>query len=80
MTDGHPYGSWKAKGVDGKMWLADFFAQDFPQCRTMIFGYDSKLRSSGIHEIVDYNRQLLEALRQARCEVRMAGPPPPGGW
>ncbi|KAF8538014.1 hypothetical protein BDD12DRAFT_886375 [Trichophaea hybrida] len=52
---GHAYGSWRAAGDFLQMWLRDFLAEDFPNCRTMTYGYNSKLESMGIHQIIDYN-------------------------
>ena len=41
----------------------DFLSKDMPQCRTMIYGYDSKLSSRGIDTITDYGRQFLEGIK-----------------
>jgi hypothetical protein len=51
--DGHPYGSWRGRGSLGKMWLRHFLSKDFSDCRTLIFGYDSKLRVDGAHTVLD---------------------------
>ncbi|KAI7759632.1 hypothetical protein LZL87_014155 [Fusarium oxysporum] len=48
--DGHAYGSWR----------------DLPSCRTMIYGYNSKLSSHGIDTIMDYGRELMEELKKIR--------------
>ena len=48
------------------MWLRDFLSKDCKDCRTMIFGYNSKLRGRGIHSLRDYVRNFLEELRKAR--------------
>ncbi|OBU01690.1 hypothetical protein VE01_00202 [Pseudogymnoascus verrucosus] len=74
--NGHAYGSWKGKGNLGRMWLRDFLSKDLPHCRTMIYGYNSKLSSHGINTIMDYGREFLEAIkrirhtREARCIAR----------
>lgn len=56
------------------MWLRHFLAEDLPQCRTMIYGYDSSLKpeSRSIHSIPDYTDSFLEELKKARTtdEVR----------
>ncbi|KAF2186789.1 hypothetical protein K469DRAFT_570907 [Zopfia rhizophila CBS 207.26] len=64
--DGHAYGSWRGKGNLGRMWLRDFLSKDLPCCRTMIYGYNSKLSSHGIGIIMDYGRELIEELKKVR--------------
>lgn len=77
--DGHPYGSFAGKELDNqmkKMWLHDFLSKDFPNFRTMVFGYDSKLRDShGLHAIADYTDQLLEELSRVRVNPEAARRP-----
>jgi len=72
--DGHAYGSWKGKRT-GQMWLRDFLSKDFPRCRTMIYGYNSKLSSHSINTIMDYGRELTEEITKVRDteEVRAVG-------
>jgi hypothetical protein len=48
------------------MWLRDFLSRDLPCCRTMIYGYNSKLSSHGIDKIIDYSRGLREELKKVR--------------
>ncbi|KAF5676145.1 hypothetical protein FHETE_2272 [Fusarium heterosporum] len=64
--DGHAYGSWRGKGNLGRMWLRDFLSKDLPSCRTMIYGYNSKLSSHGIDTIMDYGLGLIEELKKIR--------------
>ncbi|KAF1996776.1 hypothetical protein P154DRAFT_442615, partial [Amniculicola lignicola CBS 123094] len=64
--DGHAYGSWRGKGNLGRMWLRDFLCKDLPKCRTMIYGYNSKLSSHGIDTIMDHGRGLMEELKKVR--------------
>jgi hypothetical protein len=64
--DGHAYGSWRGKGPFGRMWLRDFLCKDLPRCRTIIYGYNSKLLSNGLDTIMDYGRGLLEELKKVR--------------
>ena len=64
--DGHAYGSWRGKGNLGRMWLRDFLSKDLLYCRTMIYGYNSKLSSHGINTIMDYDRELIEELKKVR--------------
>jgi hypothetical protein len=48
------------------MWLRDFLCKDLPHCRTIIYGYNSKLTSHGVDTIMDYGRGLLEELKKVR--------------
>ncbi|KAL7916980.1 hypothetical protein ACQKWADRAFT_317663 [Trichoderma austrokoningii] len=64
--DGHAYGSWRGKGNLGRMWLRHFLSQDLPYCRTMTYGYNSKLSTRGNDTIIDYSRGLMEALKKIR--------------
>ena len=62
--DGHAYGSWQGNGNLGQMWLRDFCSKDLPQCRMMIYGYNSKLLSNGVDTILDYGQELMEELKK----------------
>ncbi|KAF8242522.1 hypothetical protein K440DRAFT_565337, partial [Wilcoxina mikolae CBS 423.85] len=64
--DGHAYGSWRGRTKSAKMWLRDFFSEDLPTCRTMIYGYNSKLGSASIHTIHDFATGFLEDMKRAR--------------
>ncbi|KAF2176971.1 hypothetical protein K469DRAFT_605123 [Zopfia rhizophila CBS 207.26] len=64
--DGHAYGSWRGEGKLGRMWLRDYLSKDLPCCRTMIYGYNSKLSSHGIDTIMDYGQGLMEELKKVR--------------
>jgi len=48
------------------MWLRDFLSKDLPHCRTMIYGYNSKLTSRSFDKIVDYGRTLMEEIVKVR--------------
>lgn len=48
------------------MWLRDFLSKDIPCCRTMVYGYNSKLLNHGIDTIMDYGRGLIEELKKIR--------------
>jgi hypothetical protein len=48
------------------MWLRDFLSKDLPHCRTMIYGYNSKLSSHGVDTIMDYGRELIEEIKKVR--------------
>ena len=64
--DGHAYGSWTGKHKLGKMWLRHFLCKDLPSCRTMIYGYNSKLSIHGTDTVIDYSRKLIEELKMVR--------------
>ncbi|KAJ5278291.1 hypothetical protein N7524_004444 [Penicillium chrysogenum] len=64
--DGHAYGSWQGRGDLRRMWLREFLSKDLPQCRTMIYGYNSKLESHGFNTILDYGRELIEEIKKIR--------------
>jgi hypothetical protein len=48
------------------MWLRDFLSKDLPCCRTIIYGYNSKLLSYRIDTIIDYGWGLIEELKKIR--------------
>jgi hypothetical protein len=48
------------------MWLRDFLSKDLPTCRTMIYGYNSKLLSQGIDNIMTYGLEFMEGLKRVR--------------
>jgi hypothetical protein len=48
------------------MWLRDFLCKDLQRCRTMIYGYNSKLSSRGVDTILDYGRELMEEVKKIR--------------
>ncbi|KAL9625383.1 MAG: hypothetical protein Q9160_000446 [Pyrenula sp. 1 TL-2023] len=64
--DGHAFGSWRSKKGLRRIWLRDFLSKDLPSCRTMIYGYNSKLGSRGISTILDFGRGFLEEIQQIR--------------
>ncbi|KAI5841055.1 hypothetical protein DFP73DRAFT_516555 [Morchella snyderi] len=70
---GHAFGSWRGKGDLGRMWLQDFFSEDLPNCRTMIYGHNSGLLDNGIHQIKDYNQQFIWELTRVRSSILNEG-------
>ena len=54
------------------MWLRHFFPREdegeapVANCRTMIYGYDTKPERQGVQQISDYADTFLEELRKAR--------------
>jgi hypothetical protein len=55
------------------MWLRDFLSKDLPSCRTMIYGYNSKLLSRGLDTILDYGRAFLEGIKRVRHTQEVGG-------
>jgi hypothetical protein len=66
---GHAFGSWRGKGDFSRMWLQDFFSEDLPSCRTMIYGHNSALFNNGIHQIKDYNLGFIRELTRVRSSI-----------
>ena len=69
--DGHAYGSWTG-GNPKRMWLRDFLSKDLPNCRVMIYGYNSRLSNPGLHTIADFGRGLQEELLRVRRSDQVA--------
>lgn len=57
------------------MWLQDFLSKDLPRCRTLIYGYNSKLQSRGINTILNYGAEFMEELKKVRCTAEEIGRP-----
>lgn len=55
------------------MWLRDFLSKDLPNCRTMIYGYNSNLSSHGVDTITDYGREFLERVKRVRHTQEVGG-------
>ncbi|CAG9986600.1 unnamed protein product [Clonostachys byssicola] len=64
--DGHAFGSWRGKGKLRRMWLQDFLEGDIPDCRTMIYGYNSRLQSRGVNTMFDYCAEFIQELEKIR--------------
>jgi hypothetical protein len=65
--DGHAYGSWMSReGDNSAMWLRDFLAQDLPDCRTMIYGYHSKLLATNTSQLKEYGRLFFAEFEKIR--------------
>ncbi|KAF3291474.1 hypothetical protein TWF970_000687 [Orbilia oligospora] len=67
----HAYGSWahtESEDNTTTMWLQDFLNRDdqLQNCRTMIFGYNTKYDAKAQHWIDDYVNILLTELNKAR--------------
>ncbi|KAK0716193.1 hypothetical protein B0H67DRAFT_645841 [Lasiosphaeris hirsuta] len=67
--DGHAYGSWMSREGHGDMWLRNFLSRDFPYCRTMIYGYESKLLATNINELQEYGRLFLTEIEKIRDNI-----------
>jgi hypothetical protein len=48
------------------MWLRHFLSKDLPHCRTMIYGYDSKISLHAFNTTMDYARGLIEEIKKIR--------------
>ena len=72
--DGHAYGSWAAKSSPWPMWLRHFLARDRPQCRTMIYGYNSKLSEYGFANIKQYCQEFLQLVKLVRMKEAQKRP------
>jgi hypothetical protein len=48
------------------MWLRDLLSEDLPQCRKMIYGYNSKLPSHGVDTILTYGWEVMEKIKEVR--------------
>lgn len=64
--DGHAYGSWMSREGTGVMWLRDFLSRDLSSCRTMIYGYHSKLLASNMSHLKEYGRLFLAEIEKVR--------------
>ncbi|KAF8540589.1 hypothetical protein BDD12DRAFT_832783 [Trichophaea hybrida] len=62
----HAYDSWTADSNLERMWLREFFSTDFPDCRTMIYGYNSNLKSRSIHNTLYHCQRFLKDLQDLR--------------
>ena len=69
--DGHAFGSWKAKDTTGRMWLLDFFRNDFDDCRTFIYGYAAKLKDYNETTLTQYGEDFLNEIRKIRKEDKV---------
>jgi hypothetical protein len=71
--DGHAYGSWMSReGNNSAMWLRDFLEQDLPDCRTMIYGYHSKLLATNMNELKEYGRMFMAEIEKVRDTVEVS--------
>jgi hypothetical protein len=71
--DGHAYGSWMSReGDNSAMWLRDFLAQDLPDCRTMIYGYHSKLLATNTNQLKEYGRMFFAEFEKIRDTIEVS--------
>lgn len=53
------------------MWLRDSLPRDFPGCRIIIYGYDTKLQGSrSFQSLLDIGKKFQTAVRQVRQDAR----------
>ncbi|KAB8345927.1 hypothetical protein FH972_022980 [Carpinus fangiana] len=64
--EGHAYDSWRGRGNLGRVWLRDFLSVDLPGCRTMTYGYRLNLSQLGTATLLDYGREFLSDVSDAR--------------
>jgi hypothetical protein len=64
--DAHGYGSWMSKSANSCMWLCDLLSQDMPNCRTLIYGYQSKLSSWNMNQLSEYGREFFTEIGKVR--------------
>lgn len=61
------------------MWLRHFLPKDLPNCRTLIYGYNSKLTGAGIHSTKDFISTFLDELVKSRVSEIVGPTLPPSG-
>jgi hypothetical protein len=54
------------EGSNSAMWLRDFLGRDLPDCRTMIYGYHSKLQDTNVNQLKEYGRSFFAELEKIR--------------
>ncbi|KAI1871350.1 uncharacterized protein JN550_004795 [Neoarthrinium moseri] len=61
----HPFGSWQPRGDDKSfMWIRDELPRQLQGCRTVIYGYDTRLNdSNSFQNIPDLAKQLISHLQ-----------------
>ncbi len=66
--DAHAYGSWMTKDTASVMWLREFLSKDLPDCRTMIYGYQSKLSKWNMNQLSEYGREFFAEISKIRFD------------
>jgi hypothetical protein len=56
------------------MWLKDFLAEDMPHCRTMIYGYQSKLKKPHTNLLLEFGRELFGEIKKIRTTEEVRNP------
>ena len=63
------------------MWLKDFLPEDAPGCRIMTYGYNSNLVADAVDDgFLDYRRQFIQALQNARRGAEVIIPKFSDSW
>lgn len=72
----HPFGSWAERSTTSHfMWLRDRLPRDFPQLRSIIYGYDSHLlKSQSFQGIEDLALAFLAGLKSIGRALKSAKP------
>ena len=56
------------KDAASVMWLRDFLSKDLPDCRTMIYGYQSKLSKWNMNQLSEYGREFFAEISKVRSD------------
>ncbi|KFY14076.1 hypothetical protein V491_06163 [Pseudogymnoascus sp. VKM F-3775] len=64
----HPYGSWTSKSDPWLMWPRHFLPKYLPTARVMVYGHGADIDGTSSGDLLDYSRNLSDALEQARKE------------
>ncbi|KAI8626567.1 ankyrin repeat-containing protein [Xylariaceae sp. FL1651] len=65
----HPLGSWKSS-TGNEIWLRDYVPGDIPNCRVMIYGYDTKLQGNHSKQsIEDLGGACMESITTFRADT-----------
>ncbi|RDW59908.1 hypothetical protein BP6252_12995 [Coleophoma cylindrospora] len=67
---GHAYGSWTAKSYPWQMWPRHYLCDDLPNCRTITYGYNTRLLTMSSATKLDYTRGFLDELETVRRNAK----------
>ena len=57
-----------SKDESSVMWLREFLSKDLPDCRTMIYGYQSKLSKWNMNQLSEYGREFFAEISKVRSD------------
>jgi hypothetical protein len=58
----------------GTMWLKDFLVEDMPHCRTMTYGYQSKLKKPNTNLLLEFGREFFAEIKKIRNTEEVRSP------